>query len=194
MPSPSNAVKTLRRFYKNKSRSPAEIAKDLAGELVGTSDRGAVIILAAFIHDALSGFLAEGLIPLSDDEREYAFRSDGPLGSFSSRIDMAYLFGGLSKDTRDRLHDLRELRNACAHTTIPISFKNAELRNVARRITRHPINDDVDESDTRQSLIQAVMAYYMELSLGHEGALKLLKDVRDGKFSPAPSPRRRSRQ
>jgi hypothetical protein len=87
---------------------------------------------------ALTYRLAQCLaIPATPDEQEHIFRFDGPLGSFAARIDTAYAFGFIDKSTGSQLSDVREMRNACAHTTKPISFAVPQLANVTRRLF-HP--------------------------------------------------------
>jgi hypothetical protein len=73
----------------------------------------------------------------TEQQADYIFRFEGPLGSFSRRIEVAHLFGVIDEKTRGQLNDLRELRNACAHGKQRIDFSVPELANVARRLL-HP--------------------------------------------------------
>jgi DNA-binding MltR family transcriptional regulator len=62
------------------------------------------------------------------------FAPSGPLGTFSAKINLAYHLEVIDDRIRSQLHDLRELRNACAHSHHPISFDTPELANVAARL------------------------------------------------------------
>src|SRR6266446_9705469 len=128
-----NSIRTLRRYWKDKT---ALIDVPLfSGELTGTSDRARIILTAASLDDVLI-FRIMGSFAFTPDENEFdhIFRFEGPLGSFSSRIEIAHLFGLIDDMTRDQLDTIREMRNACAHTRRNITFEVPELGNVARRL------------------------------------------------------------
>ena len=134
MPEDPKSVTRLRRFARDRLAQFEPEA--LQAELQGTSDRAVVIVLGAFIDDALEHVIALKMRRLNDAEYVEAFRHDGPLGPFSARIDMAYYLGVIETPLRKRFHELREMRNACAHAKRPISFANDELGNVCRRFLR----------------------------------------------------------
>jgi DNA-binding MltR family transcriptional regulator len=128
------SVKTLRRYWENRiaHRDPTE----LASELVNESDRAVVILGATILDDALTELLAKQIvISLDQKQLDYIFRFEGPLGSFSSRIEVAYLFGFIGNNTRSHLTDIREMRNACAHSKQEMTFATKELVNVAKRLS-----------------------------------------------------------
>jgi hypothetical protein len=147
-----NAVKTLRRHWKRKDLpNPALLAKELHAE----SDRAAVVLSSAILDDALTYRLINAFsVKPTDDEIDYIFRFEGPLGSFSSKIEIAYLFGCIDDNTRSQLNDIREMRNACAHTKQIISFELPELANVAKRLF-HPRGLVVSKLDTREQIRRA---------------------------------------
>ena len=126
-------VKTLRDYWKDKltPRDPASIAAELQGE----SDRAMVILVGTVIDDTLTHALAQRMIFMPNDKQlRHIFRPDGPLGTFSAKTELSYLFGFIDEITKAQLDDIRELRNACAHSHQEISFSNNALANVARRL------------------------------------------------------------
>jgi DNA-binding MltR family transcriptional regulator len=130
---PANSIKTLRRFYKDRSKWP-EFEK-LQSELTGESDRAAIIITSALLDDALSITIAKGFCFEPDQvELDQCFRMDGPLGSFSSKIEIGCLFGVIDDRTAQQLTITREMRNACAHSKHPLTFSDDALINVAVRL------------------------------------------------------------
>lgn len=132
----SNSVKSLRRFYRDRLVVPD--AGEVLQELKGSSDRAIVITLGAFLDSVLEYLLASQMRPAATEEEfEEAFTTNGPLGSFSNKIKVAYLFKLIDESVRDQLEAIREMRNACAHAKRPISFSNPELANVGKRIL-HP--------------------------------------------------------
>lgn len=132
------AVKTLRAYWKDKIALPDPVK--LAEELHGESDRALVILVATILDDALTGLLTERLVFRPDKKQsDHIFRYEGPLGSFSARTEIAYLFGFIDEITFGQLNDIREMRNACAHSKQPLSFETPELANVARRTLKSGI-------------------------------------------------------
>ena len=174
----SKSVKTLRAFWKDRQ---AEIDGDaLFEEMKGTSDRAVVIVLGAFMDDALQFVLARLFRRMPDAEYETAFGPNGPLGPFSSRIDMAYWLSAIDEKTREKLHDLRELRNACAHSKRSISFKDKALANVAKRVIGKTGMTPL-ESDTpigiRNTLITDIFLEFNFLVHGRDVTFAMVKEA-----------------
>jgi hypothetical protein len=128
------SVRALRTYYKSRD-IPFNI-EHFAKEVQGESDRALVILLTAMLDDTLTLVIANRMAvrPINVDQLEEIFRFEGPLGSFSARIEIAYLFGFIDELMRDQLTDFREMRNACAHSKHYIGFDVPELANVAKRL------------------------------------------------------------
>lgn len=182
----SDAVKTLKRYYYDRL-APVDMAL-LEQEVLGTSDRAAIILLASFLDSALEFALLGKMRILNDKEFERAFRSDGPLGAFSARIDMCYLFNVIDDPLRLRLHDLREMRNACAHSRRAISFKNPELANVGKRFLKDATFPLLGSKDTEMKASIVAECFYLfgVISSGKEATMKSIREAyeRSGKTPP----------
>jgi len=127
-----NSVKTLRAYYKD--RALPDVAH-VAAELNGISDRASVILLAAILDDLLNFRITQSITAqLNDDDMTHAFRFEGPLGALSHRIEIAYLFGSIELATYKELNIIREMRNACAHSSFVLNFTKPEMANVAKRL------------------------------------------------------------
>jgi hypothetical protein len=130
---PPASVKSLRRYYRDRLAVPDKFS--LQGELAGESDRSAVILLAALLDDALVFRLLAGLsFEPTANEVEHIFRFEGPLGTFSARMEVAYIFGCIEDRTYADLNVIREMRNACAHSKHTMTFSDDALVNVAKRL------------------------------------------------------------
>ena len=70
---------------------------EMAAKLKDESDRGAALIVAAWVDDALTEMVVNHLVRDDAVIIEEMFRPMGPLGSFSSKIRLAYLIGNISK-------------------------------------------------------------------------------------------------
>jgi hypothetical protein len=128
-----NSVRRLGRYWKNRGDLPD--AHWLANEIQNESDRTAIILFATLLDDTLITRLSAIFgAKLDSNEFDHIFRYEGPLGSFSSRIEISSLFKILDDITCEQLHCIREMRNACAHTKRPISFETPELLSVSKRL------------------------------------------------------------
>ncbi len=126
------SVATFKKFYADPS---TKLDKALfEKEIAGANDRSVIITLAAFLDDALVLTIKKKLRKLPEEEAIKVFRHDGPLGKFSSRIDMAYWLGCIDQPAKDALHIIREIRNVSAHSKKQISFSSIELQNVTKRL------------------------------------------------------------
>ena len=130
------SVKSLRAYYKDRT-APASI-DHLTQEVTGESDPAFVILLASILEDVLIHRVAKHLsFTPNETEFDHIFRFEGPLGTASARIEIAYLFGFIDERTRGQLDDIREMRNACAHSKQQMDFGVPVLANVAKRLF-HP--------------------------------------------------------
>jgi DNA-binding MltR family transcriptional regulator len=130
-----NSIRTLRKFTRTKRVLSVE---EMMTELMGQSHRGTVILVAALLEDALTEQLGSIMRDYDGIERlEKLGPLFGPnrhLSSFSAKIDLAYFLMRIDDGMRSQLHDIREMRNACAHSQQPISFADEELVGVFKRI------------------------------------------------------------
>jgi hypothetical protein len=184
------SVTTLRAYYSD--RTAVMTNEEMTAELLGGNDRATIISIGALSDSAVEYLLATNLPALRNAEQkafDQAFRHDGPLGTFSSRIDMAFYMGLIDEKFRGQLHDLRQLRNAVAHTKRHVSLEDAPLQNVAKRIL-HPIGyfKLLDESakGIRSALIAEANLIYNRLVYGNDAAVEMVRDAFDraGKASP----------
>lgn len=91
------------------------------------SDRGAVLICTAWLDDALELLLRNRLV---DDKAsvDKLFGIDRPLGTFSSRITMAYCLGLINEELRKDLDTIRGIRNEFSHVRKPLSFEDQSIK------------------------------------------------------------------
>ena len=88
---------------------------------------------AAFLDDQLGLLLRQVFI---DDERvaDELLEASKPLGTFSSRIDLAFLLGYLGENERRDLHLIRKIRNAFGHTASFIGFDDLPIASRCREL------------------------------------------------------------
>jgi hypothetical protein len=106
-----------------------QLFSELAPILIGESDRGAVLIGTAHVDEQLKDLL-DSLMPAGMPKRLRGdlLRYSGALGSFGSRIDVAYATRLINKKLHDSLSTLRRVRNDAAHFAGPFDLKIQEER------------------------------------------------------------------
>lgn len=100
-------------------------------EMESASDRTAAIVTASLVETRLTNTLTAGL---QHDEVLFdrLFRTSGPLGSFSSKIDLARLMGAISEDAHHDLVILKNIRNIFAHQFKPASFSEQRISDLCK--------------------------------------------------------------
>jgi hypothetical protein len=103
--------------------------------LTDSNDRACGIVGGAVIDDALGNAILSYLV--KDDELEESlFRFDnGPLGSFSAKINMGYALGIFGERTHSDMHCIRPIRNAFAHIKSDIDFTHEGIVGICERLT-----------------------------------------------------------
>jgi hypothetical protein len=144
------AVDKLRKYYQE---SLSEINTDeVIRELHGESDRAKVILSSTILEDMLDYCIERRVVvDASASKFRYIFRFEGPLGTFSSKIEIAYIFGFITRSLARQLHLMREMRNACAHSKFRLSFDAPELADVVKLIF-HPIGMTKLKEDTPEGI------------------------------------------
>jgi DNA-binding MltR family transcriptional regulator len=79
-------------------------------------DRAAVLIGASVLDSQLEDLFRASLVGFTPkDSYEGMYGSNGPLATFSARINLAYCLGWISDEVRRDLHAIRGIRNRFAH-------------------------------------------------------------------------------
>ncbi|HEY6529167.1 MAG TPA: hypothetical protein VIZ65_10770 [Cellvibrionaceae bacterium] len=111
----------------------------LLSEIENQSDRGSAIIGTAWVEEELKAAIKSKLV---DDEKVWdnLFRASGPLGSFSSSIDLAYMIKVITKSQHSDLQQIRKIRNDFAHKLVSneiesLTFETTNIRDRCMSIT-----------------------------------------------------------
>src|SRR5438132_1135672 len=102
---------------KKPPRAEALFSQGMVDALRAESDRAAVVLGAAFLDAQLEDLFRAKLVPFTpQDSFDNLFTSNGPLATFSARINLAFSLGWVSDNVRRDLHVIRDIRNTFAHT------------------------------------------------------------------------------
>jgi len=123
-------------------------------ELTSESDRGCALMAAAYLDDQLGLLLKSRFVDDSKVSKEL-FDHIAPLGTFSARVDMAYMLGLLSSTARRDLHLIRKIRNSFGHTAAPMTFEQPSIAARCRELNHHALNAKGDSP--RAIFVQAVL-------------------------------------
>ncbi len=119
-------------------------------ELGAESHRGAAILAAEYFHERLGKAIEQKYSTLDDGLwmriEENGLKDKFRSRNFSSRIVIAYVLGIYDRETRDRLNDVRHIRNCFAHPHIgaPIDFNTPHVadRCAKFKLTNIPVPDN----------------------------------------------------
>ena len=97
-------------------------------ELKDMSDRAAAIVAGSMLETVLESFLRSVLIDTKKSGKgtivlDDIFRSSGPLGSFSAKIDLTLMLGACTPEGWRDLDTIPEIRNAFAHQLAAHDFQ-----------------------------------------------------------------------
>ena len=126
---------------------------ELITVLSSESDRGCSLMAVAYLDVELERLLKAFLV---DDVKvvNELFNHTGALGTFSSRINLAYALGLISKSSRRNLHLLRKIRNTFAHVHLRVDFNDNTISSRCHELTHHGCPQD---TQPRRKFIRAVM-------------------------------------
>lgn len=161
--------------------SPEALAKmqALVDELNEQTDRGVAIVGAAWVEESVAASL-EDVLPKKSKGKERLFRTDGPISTFSAKIDFLHMLGLISEHIRCDMHRLREIRNTFAHqithskTNAKLGFHVSDIKDkcLALKCVEHE-----RLKDPREAYIRACAILNADLEMLRYFGVKLLNDV-----------------
>jgi DNA-binding MltR family transcriptional regulator len=137
------------------------------------SDRGAAVLAASLVENALGLFLERHCRQhVGSNAAKKLFDSNGPIATFSQRTLVATAFGLIEKADQEQLNLIREIRNHFAHHPLEASFNDAMVLEKTKQLRFHLASSNIPEL---QALGSSRMAYL--LSCGY--LLGKLNDIDD---------------
>lgn len=107
---------------------PIDCFKVFNTALSNESDRGRVIVAAAWNDQFLEVKLRNEFSEGNAKTREALFSENGPFSNFSSKLNAAFCAGWIDADVYHDATIIRKLRNVFAHTVDPISLNDDKAR------------------------------------------------------------------
>ncbi len=106
------------------------IAKYQPMDLQHESDRGAVLIVASVIEDALEKLISMKLIKFeAKGKNKDKLFNDGnaPIGTFSAKIELSFRLGLITDKQKNMFNIFRRIRNDFAHSFANISLETSSI-------------------------------------------------------------------
>ncbi len=110
------------------------------------SDRGAALIAASFLDNSLKEIIEVFLIK-EKSSKELIDGFNAPIGSFSSRINLANSLGLLMEDEYKLLHSLRKIRNEFGHEWDEVTFDSQTIKSKIQNIEWYGPEDITDRTN-----------------------------------------------
>ncbi|PIB38436.1 hypothetical protein [Maribacter sp. 4G9] len=104
------------------------------------SDRGVVLVVTAMVENELKAQLTKRLLAKAEAQDELLSNSaTSPISTFSSKINLAFRIGLITNPERTVFHQLRKIRNRCAHEIDSQHFGQNHFKDHMRNIINaHP--------------------------------------------------------
>jgi len=116
------------------------------------TDRGCALLAAAILDYELSLLLGNSFIDNNRINRKI-FSPNGPLGTFSAKIDISYLLGHLPKDGFNKMHIIRNIRNEFGHSAIALNF---DVPSISQKIKTMALSINSALATNRELFIRVV--------------------------------------
>ncbi|MGA2271826.1 MAG: MltR family transcriptional regulator [Bryobacteraceae bacterium] len=115
------------------TRSP--FSMDYTNAMRAESDRGAALVAAAYIDEALEDLILAYFV----SDRKVAERLltyPGPCSTLASRCDLAYCLGIFGKDVYADIRTIVKIRNNFAHTKEGATFERQDISDLCNNLTK----------------------------------------------------------
>jgi DNA-binding MltR family transcriptional regulator len=101
--------------------------------LNGEPDLACVLVGTSFLEEALASMLHQYFFS-TKVAKKLLNPANGPLGTFSARIDLAFSLGLIDSSTHNDLHIVRKVRNAFAHSRLSLTFACRDIMSLCRKL------------------------------------------------------------
>jgi hypothetical protein len=144
-------VRTLRTLSRAALRGKDDIDTALTEAATG-SDRGACIIMTSIVQRHLEQIILLRLMIIGAHKILPLFERDGALSSFYGIIHLAFALDMMTAIVRDDLETVRRIRNAFAHSALPITFQSQEIKTELTKLHHRSyvvsqVSDDIINDD-----------------------------------------------
>lgn len=136
-----NSLSALTKAPPTSNEHTREYVTELTQE---KNDRGACILVVTNVENKLLNAIKHRL-KVTDKYYEKIFGFNGPLGTFDNKIRMGYALEIFGDEMLENLNVIKSIRNAFAHSRLPINFDTPEVVSACELLIKPKIRTDVQE-------------------------------------------------
>lgn len=131
--------------------------------LTSESDRGCALLAASYLDGEIETLLKRHFVDEPNVVAEM-LSPNGPIGSFSTRIDLAFLLGLIGSTARRDLQLIRKIRNDFGHCPHPLTFDEPSIAARCREMRLTIVEKD---ARPRQHFTNAVLGVTASIHVAH---------------------------
>ncbi len=131
--------------------------KEFHASLDFETDRGCCLMAAAYLEYQIENILKKKLVD-KPSMHERLFDFNGPLGTFSSKIEMSYAIGLIGPKVKQDLLLLKKIRNEFAHHRKLLSFSDKPICDIAENFYHNSLTKS--KGQFRHNFIQEVVGLF----------------------------------
>lgn len=175
-----SALKKIMKGFSAKNKLPKELMDasleyfSVRKELITESNRGCALLATSQLEIALEKLLRKKIVG-NKKHKDSLFNLNGSLGTFSSKVQISYSIGLISKIEKDDLNLIRKIRNEFGHSYRIIDFEDEKIKLFCDKIQLYrPSNK------TNRSKFLSSVSFILGGVIGQtykEGAFKELKSM-----------------
>ncbi|MEW6131271.1 MAG: transcriptional regulator [Acidobacteriota bacterium] len=125
--------------------------------LTSETDRGCALMAAAYL-DSEIGKLLDKYFVSNNKVKEEILGNSRPLGTFSAKIDIAYLLGFIGPKAHRDLHLIRKIRNDFGHVPTPMDFNDQSMAARCREFYHDAFDNSIPPRQKFTRVVLGVLA------------------------------------
>jgi DNA-binding MltR family transcriptional regulator len=144
-----------------------EVVYQFRTTLTAETDRGCSLMAASYLEAQLEAVLQKIFVGTIKQKNDL-FGFNGPVGTFSSKIKIAFAIGLISEEHFNDLNWIRKIRNEFGHDFKPIGFDTSHISNLVKNLKSHYFEQtEVGERDVFTNTVLSVLAHIYTAKMKH---------------------------
>jgi hypothetical protein len=127
------SIKSNLRELSNKEASDEDVEEFWKQVSHETNERGACILMATNVELALNSAIFR-VLSWDQETRGQLTSSEGPVATFAQKVHLGRALRIYGPETQHNLDYIRLIRNAFAHSHVPISFETKEVKDAVGQL------------------------------------------------------------
>jgi len=113
---------------------PSKWCDHFESSIIKESLRAQIVLSGCYLDEALYDLLKIVLVPEKSKNDVLFDGPQAPLGTFSSKIEIAYRLQLIDKETKESIHLIRKIRNEFSHNLMKCDFSNTKILDYNKKL------------------------------------------------------------